>query len=91
MYLNKLKKISMGLLDAFGFSKEGMVSNTIDNCLEDIANELGCKPTELFIMIKPTTDDFSESGENFKNWIYQLKDGKPTLVRKISLKEILGD
>jgi hypothetical protein len=80
----------MGLLDGL-FDKEGMVSNTIENCLEDIANELGCRPTELFIMIKPTTDDFSEEGKIFKNWIYQTKDGKTALVREISLKEILGD
>lgn len=80
----------MGLLDGL-FDKEGMVSNTIESCLENVAEELGCKLTELFIMIKPTSDDFSEDGKNFKNWIYQLKDGKPTLVREISLKEILGD
>lgn len=80
----------MGLLDGL-FDKEGMVSNTIENCLGEVANELECKPTELFIMIKPTTDNFSEDGKNFKNWIYQMKDGKPTLVREISLKEILGD
>lgn len=80
----------MGLLDGL-FDKESMVSNTIETCLENIAEELNCKPTQLFIMIKPTTDEFSDAGEqkNFKNWIYQIIDGKPKIIREISLTEIL--
>jgi hypothetical protein len=80
-------------MDIFGglFDKEGMVSTTIENTLENISEELGCKKTDLFIMIKPTKDVFDEDNTNFKNWVYQIIDGKPKLVREISLKEILGN
>jgi len=82
----------MGLLDGL-FDKEAMVSSTIENCLENVAEELQCRPSELFIMIKPTKDVFAdEEGEkNFKNWVYQIVDGKPKLIREITLKEILSD
>jgi hypothetical protein len=40
-------------------------------------------------MIKPTKNEFEEESTNFKNWVYQLVDGKPKLVREVSLKEIL--
>lgn len=78
-------------MDIFGglFDKEGMVSNTIENCLENLSEELGCKKTDLFIMIKPCKDEFDETSLNFKNWVYQMVDGKPKLIREISLKEIL--
>lgn len=74
------------------FDKEGMVSGTIENCLENLAEELGCKKTELFIMIKPTCDEFTDEkdSKNFKNWVYQIIDGKPKLIREISLAEILN-
>jgi hypothetical protein len=80
----------MGLLDGF-FNKEAIVSDTIENCLENLSEELGCKPTEVFIMIKPVSDEFSDDGEtkNFKNWVYQIVDGKPKLIREITLAEIL--
>lgn len=80
----------MGILDSL-FDKEGMVSNTIENCLENLAEELECKPTELFIMIKPTKDVFEDDGEvkNFKNWVYRITNGKLVLVREITLSEIL--
>lgn len=85
----------MGLLDAFGFDKKKMVASTIETCLENVAEELGVKPTELFIMIKPVKNEFSEEYDaedpNFKNWIYKLVNGVPTKVREISLKEILGE
>jgi hypothetical protein len=74
----------MGLLDGL-FDKEGMVKTTIESCLENVAEELNCKATELFVMIKPTNEDFE-----FKCWIYKV-EGSPKLVREISLKEILGD
>lgn len=75
------------------FDKEGMVKATIETCLETISEKLSCKPTELFIMIKPTRDEFSEEKDenNFKCWIYKTEEGKPKLVREISLSEILGD
>lgn len=79
-------------MDIFGglFDKEGMVSNTIENCLENLSEELGCKKTDLFIMIKPTKDEFDDENKNFKNWVYQMVDGKPKLIREISLTEILN-
>jgi hypothetical protein len=79
-------------MDIFGnlFDKEGMVSGTIENCLENLSEELGCKKSELFIMIKPTKDEFDDENTNFKNWVYQMIDGKPKLVREISLTEILN-
>jgi len=78
-------------MDIFGglFDKEGMVSSTIENCLENLSEELECKKTDLFIMIKPTKEEFGEDSLNFKNWVYQMVDGKPKLVREITLKEIL--
>jgi len=72
------------------FDKEGMVAGTIENCLETLSEELGCKKTELFIMIKPTNDEFDDDNTNFKNWVYQMVDGKPKLIREISLAEILN-
>lgn len=83
----------MGLLDGL-FDSEGMVSNTIENCLERVAYEENCRPTEIFIMIKATTDNFEETqldAKNFRNWIYKMEDGKPKLIREITLKEILSD
>lgn len=85
MYLNNLKKISMGLLDGL-FDKEKMVSDTIIGCLEEVAIELGCTYQELFIMIKPTNEKME-----FKCWIYKIIDGSPKIIREIPLKEILGD
>lgn len=75
------------------FDKEGMVRATIETCLEDVAQKMECKPTELFIMIKPTKDEFTDEKnvDNFKCWLYKMIEGKPTLQREISLKEILGD
>jgi len=82
----------MGFLDGL-FNSEGLVKNTIENCLEKVAVELNCKPTDIFIMIKPTTNEFSDddNDNNFKNWIYKIEDGKPKLIREITLKEILSD
>jgi hypothetical protein len=78
-------------MDIFGglFDKEGMVLSTIENCLENLSEELGCNKTELFIMIKPTKDEFGEDSTNFKNWVYQMVDGKPKLIREVGLQEIL--
>jgi hypothetical protein len=41
-------------------------------------------------MIKPTNDEFDDDNTNFKNWVYQMVDGKPKLIREISLAEILN-
>ena len=70
-----------GLVD-----KEQITHDTIQDTLENVAEELGCKATELFIMIKATNEEF-----HFKCWVYKTIDGSPKLVRQITLKEILGD
>jgi hypothetical protein len=70
-----------GLVD-----KEKAISITIKTALEAVAEELGCEHNELFIMIMPT-----DSKMNFKNWVYKIVDGKPKMIREISLKEIIGD
>lgn len=82
----------MGLLDGI-FDKESMVEGIIENALEKFSQELQCSPTELFLMIKPIRKVFSEDEKekNFKSWLYQLKEGVPTVVREVTLKEILED
>jgi len=74
----------MGILDSF-FDKEKMVAETITGCLENLAEELNCSHSELFIMIKPT-----DANMEFKCWVYRIVDGKPSIVREITLKEILA-
>jgi len=70
-----------GLID-----KEKITHDTIQSTLEDIAEELECKHTDFFVMIKPINEDF-----DMKFFIYKLEASKaPALVREISLKEILG-
>jgi hypothetical protein len=69
------------------FDKEGMVKATIEDCLQNVSEELECLPTELFIMIKPINSEIE-----FKCWIYKIGvNGSPKLIREIPLKEILGD
>ncbi len=70
-----------GLID-----KEKAIYTTIQGALEAVAEELDCSHEDLFIMIKPVNEKM-----HFKNWIYQMVDGKPKVVREISLKEIIGD
>lgn len=73
---------------------EEKIKDTIENFLLKLTEELGCKATEIFVMIKPIRDEFSddENDENFKIWVYR-KEGTaaPALVRETSLKEILSD
>ncbi len=66
------------------FDKEKMVKDMIQSTLENVAEELGCKHDEFFIMIKPTKEDF-----DFKCHIY--KGTPPVHVRQITIKEILGE
>jgi|LakMenE01Jun11ns_1017448.scaffolds.fasta_scaffold9233636_2 hypothetical protein len=67
------------------FDKEQIVSDTIQETLERVANELSCTFKDLFVMIKPFNDEF-----NFKCYIYRIDDGVPKLIREIPLSEILG-
>lgn len=69
-----------GLVD-----KEKITHETIQNTLENVAEELQCSFSELFIMIKPINEDF-----DMKFYIYKIIDGVPNPIREISLKEVLG-
>lgn len=67
-------------------NKEQMTHDTIQNTLEDIAEELGCSYTDFFVMIKPNDEEF-----NMKFYIYLSPENTaPKFVREISLTEILG-
>jgi hypothetical protein len=69
------------------FNTEKIVSDTIENSLQEIAIELKCNYKEFFVMIKPTNEDFKMSF-----YVYRIVAEKtlPQFVREISLKEILG-
>ena len=69
-----------GLID-----KEQITHDTIQDCLENISEELGCSHKDFFVMIKPVDESFT-----MKFYIYKLDNGVPKLVREISLKEVLG-
>jgi len=69
-----------GLVD-----KEQITYDTIQETLENVAEELGCNYKDFFIMIKPTNDDF-----DMKFFIYKLENGVPKMIREITLKEILN-
>jgi hypothetical protein len=67
--------------------KEKITHDTIQNTLEDIAEELNCSYTDIFVMIKPIDEEF-----NMKFYIYHCPENSaPKFVREISLKEILGE
>ena len=68
------------------FDKEQLVKDTIQSTLENVAQELECSYKELFIMIKPKNEEF-----DFDCYIYKIIDANPKKIRKIPLKEILGD
>lgn len=64
-----------------------MTHDTIQDALSSIAEELGCKHTDFFVMIKSKDEEFSPSF-----YIYQLQAGaSPKMVREITIKQILGD
>lgn len=69
-----------GLVD-----KEQITHDTIQDCLDNIAEELGCSYKDFFVMIKPTDETFT-----MRFYIYKFENGVPKLVREISLKEVLG-
>lgn len=68
------------------FNKEQMVFDTIQDTLLSISEELGCKHTELFVMIKPENEKFDP-----KFHVYKLENNQPKYIRDISIKEILGE
>ena len=69
-------------------NKEKVTKETIKNALEDVAEELKCKPESFWIMIKPVNEKFE-----FKCYIYHTPEGEktPKLVREITVKEIVGN
>lgn len=69
-----------GLVD-----KEKITRDTLNDTLKELSEEYECKPTEIFLMIKPTTEKI-----DFKCWVYKLEEGNPVLKREITLKEVLG-
>jgi len=65
---------------------EKITHDTIQNTLEDLAEELGCNYTDFWIMIKPVNETYT-----MKFWVYKQEQGKaPVFVREITLKEILN-
>lgn len=68
------------------FDKEGMVRDVIEASLENLAGELNCNHSELFLMIKPKNEDFDAIV-----YLYKIENGIPTPIREVPLKEILGD
>ena len=77
------------MLDAiagvFGFDKEEATFTTIQSTLQKLAKELNCNYNELWIMILPIDENFS-----MKFHVYKMINSKPTPIRDISLKEVLG-
>lgn len=78
--MNMFANLMGGLVD-----KEQITYDTIQETLENVAEELGCNYKDFFIMIKPLNDDF-----DMKFYIYKLESGVPKMVREITLKEILN-
>lgn len=77
------------------FNKEEMVNSTLQNTIEDIADELKCDAKQISIMIDASEPQKDEKGNEIKNsfkcWVYQSIEGKRKRIREITLKEILGD
>jgi galactitol-specific phosphotransferase system IIB component len=67
------------------FDKEQITHDTIQECLENLAQEMDCKCEDFFVMIKPTDNEF-----NMKFYVYKLENKAPKMVREITLKEILN-
>ena len=66
------------------FDTEKLVRDTIQTALENVAIELKCSHSELFIMIKPINAEF-----DMKFYVYKIEQS-PKLIREIALSEILG-
>lgn len=65
--------------------KEKITHDTIQECLEEVAKELGCGWDEFFISIKPKDEKFEMRFD-----IYRFENKVPKFVRQMTLKEILG-
>ena len=78
--MNMFANLMGGLVD-----KEKITHDTIQETLENVAEELGCGYQDLWIMIKPIDETFS-----MKFYVYQMIEGKPKPIREITLKEIFN-
>ena len=77
-----LGNILGGLID-----KEKAITVSIQNVIEDVAEELSCMPKDIFIMIKPTGNDF-----DFKVFLYKINEKTaPVCVRIMQMSEFTND
>jgi hypothetical protein len=67
--------------------KEQITHDTIQSTLEDISEELECSHEDFFIMIKPVNAEFKMVFCIYR----EIPNELPKFVRKITLKEILGE
>jgi hypothetical protein len=66
---------------------EQITHDTIQNTLENVAEELGCSYKDFSIIIRPINDEFE-----MKFYIFRTEARKPPVyVREITLKEILSN
>lgn len=74
------------------FNKEELTFTTIQDTLEDVAEELGCSYNELFIKIAANDKDFSPVFHIFRapasDNLEKIAGWK--FIREITLKEILN-
>lgn len=70
-----------GLID-----KKQAVIDVLTSSLQNTSEELnGAKEKEFFYMIVPVTGSM-----DFEIYLYRLKDGKQSFIRKMSVEEIVG-
>jgi hypothetical protein len=69
-----------GLVD-----KKQITHDTIQDTLENVAQELGCSYKDFFVMIQPMDETFT-----MKFYIYKKENNVPKFIREITLTEILN-
>jgi hypothetical protein len=69
----------------FGEIKEKLTHDTIQEALENIAEELGCSFKDVYIVIKPINETFT-----MKFYIYKTENNVQKFIREITLTEILN-
>ena len=80
--MNMLSNMFGGLIS--NEQKEEAIRATIQDSLEDCAEEIGCSFEDIFFVIKPKNDDF-----DFDVVIYKMGKDGPEMVRMIPLIEII--
>tara|TARA_R110000751_G_scaffold16709_3_gene52608 strand:- start:513 stop:752 length:240 start_codon:yes stop_codon:yes gene_type:complete len=79
--------MSLGNLLGSLIDKEKAITGSIQNVIEDVAEELSCKPKDIFIMIKPTGNNF-----DFTVYLYKIKqESAPICVRVMQMSEFTDD